>query len=284
MKKSHTAYIAIVFVCTFLTISVMSEAQQMLLGKIERKDLSAPPYASWFTKNYLHYMPQSAEINALRNSLKGKKIRLFMGTWCGDSQREVPAFLKILDSAGFQIDNIEIIGVDNADSVYKQSPDGATADKLIFRVPTFIIYENNIEVGRITERPITTLENDLLLITSGKAYTPFYHGVPIVEKRLHSLPADSLQLAEYASFIRPQLAGSKELNSYGYVLVAQKRMEDAIQVFRLNTFCYPGDANTWDSLAEAFLKNREIEKAKNCYRKLILIDPANQQALKILGN
>jgi hypothetical protein len=50
--------------------------------------------------------------------------------------------------------------VDNA----KLSPVGEY-DKLdIQRVPTFIIYKNNIEVGRIIENPVTSLEQDMINI------------------------------------------------------------------------------------------------------------------------
>jgi thiol-disulfide isomerase/thioredoxin len=284
MKKSCSAYFAALYIFILLSVSVTTQAQQMLLGKFDRKDLETEPYAQWFTKNYENYHPQVNEIINLKKALNGKKIQVFMGTWCGDSKREVPAFMKILDSAGFSASGIEIIGVNNADSVYKQSPDGLTNNKLIFRVPTFIIYEKDKELGRITERPIQTLENDLLIIVSGKPYTPFYHGVPLVEKKLNSFPADTIALLEYANVIKPQLAGSGELNAYGYVLMAQKRLKDAIHVFQLNTYCYPADANTWDSLGEAFMKSGDTAASKNCYKRLLELDPSNKQALKMLAN
>jgi len=36
------------------------------------------------------------------------------------------------------------------------------------RVPTFIIFKNNIEAGRIIENPLTSLEQDMVNILSGK--------------------------------------------------------------------------------------------------------------------
>ena len=36
---------------------------------------------------------------------------LFMGTWCEDSQREVPAMIKILDQAGYSTANMEIVAI-----------------------------------------------------------------------------------------------------------------------------------------------------------------------------
>ena len=86
-----------------------------------------------------------------------------MGTWCPDSRREVPRFMRILDAWQFPVVKVTFIGVDNA----KLSPVGEY-DKLdIQRVPTFIIYKNNIEAGRIIENPTTSLEQDMVNILTG---------------------------------------------------------------------------------------------------------------------
>ena len=83
-----------------------------------------------------------------------------MGTWCPDSRREVPRFMRILNIWKFPVSMVTFIGVDNA----KLSPVGEY-DKLdIQRVPTFIIYKNNIEAGRIIENPTTSLEQDMVNI------------------------------------------------------------------------------------------------------------------------
>jgi hypothetical protein len=37
----------------------------------------------------------------------------------------------------------------------------------IVRVPTIIVYENNIESGRIIENPVTSLEQDMVKILTG---------------------------------------------------------------------------------------------------------------------
>ncbi len=36
--------------------------------------------------------------------------------------------------------------------------------KIIERLPVFILYENNIESGRIIENPLTSLEQDIINI------------------------------------------------------------------------------------------------------------------------
>jgi thiol-disulfide isomerase/thioredoxin len=90
-------------------------------------------------------------------------IKIVMGTWCPDSRREVPRFMRVLNAWQFPTDKLTFIGVDDT----KQSPVGEY-DKLdIHRVPTFIIYKNNLEAGRIIENPATSLEQDLVNILTG---------------------------------------------------------------------------------------------------------------------
>ena len=86
-----------------------------------------------------------------------------MGTWCSDTRREVPKYLKVLDLWIFPSGGITYIGVDEA----KQSPVGEYTNLDIVRVPTFIVYKNNIESGRIIENPVTSLEQDMVNILTG---------------------------------------------------------------------------------------------------------------------
>ena len=85
-----------------------------------------------------------------------------MGTWCPDSRREVPRFMKVTGYLEFPADKVTFIGVDNA----KISPIENMRLLDIQRVPTFIIYKNNIEAGRIIENPVTSLEQDMVNILS----------------------------------------------------------------------------------------------------------------------
>jgi len=69
-------------------------------------------------------------------------IKIVMGTWCPDSRREVPRFMRVLNIWQFPSEKLTVLGVDNT----KLCPIG-DFDKLdIQRVPTFILYKNNIEV------------------------------------------------------------------------------------------------------------------------------------------
>ncbi|MEO9891627.1 thioredoxin family protein [Aurantibacter sp.] len=148
--------------------------QPFLVGKISLEDLKSKTYKSWYNLNYTNYKVDFSIINTIKEELSDYKILLFMGTWCGDSKREVPQFIKILESANFAMENLKIVAVDKRKDFYKKSPTGEEWGLNITRVPTFIFYKNGRETNRIIESPIETLEADIKKIVTQKPYTPNY--------------------------------------------------------------------------------------------------------------
>jgi thiol-disulfide isomerase/thioredoxin len=136
----------------------------MLLGYFDPAGLKREPHSVWYYKGFDEYMPASDALNRLLETGKeGITVKIIMGTWCPDSRREVPRFMKILSLWQLPADKVTFIGVD----VNKQSPVAEYESLMIERVPTFIIYKNNIEAGRIIEVPKTSLEQDMVNILQG---------------------------------------------------------------------------------------------------------------------
>ncbi len=136
----------------------------MLLGKIDRASLTAPDYNSWFQTEYNAYSVQSTVLEPAKSRLKGITVEIFMGTWCEDSQREVPHFYKIMDHLNIEDKIVTIIAVDDHPDRLKTSPQGEERGKNIEFVPTFIFRRNGTEIGRIVEMPRISLEADMIEI------------------------------------------------------------------------------------------------------------------------
>ena len=142
-----------------------SEQSTLLLGYINPSQLEREPYSTWYLKGFDDYEFNSESINKLLEINKDDlTIKIVMGTWCPDSRREVPRFMRVLNIWQFPLTNVTVLGVDKE----KQCPIG-DFDKLdIQRVPTFILYKNNVEAGRIIENPVTSLEQDIVNILTKK--------------------------------------------------------------------------------------------------------------------
>ncbi len=146
------------------------EDPEILVGQHNRSALEQEPFSSWFNTNYKEYSFDTATVKKLSPYLKNITIKAFMGTWCGDSKRETPAFYKILDNASFDFENLELITV----SRDKDTPQGFEKGANIMRVPTFIFYKDGKEIGRYVEFARETLEKDILAIVSNQSYKHSY--------------------------------------------------------------------------------------------------------------
>ncbi|MBI3111206.1 MAG: serine hydrolase [Ignavibacteriales bacterium] len=69
------------------------------------------------------------------------------------------------------------------------------------------------------------------------------------------------------------------LNSLGYEFLRQKKFREAVGVFSLNAELYPGSANVFDSLGEAYATSGDREGAIRSFRKVLEIDPTHANAL-----
>ena len=84
-------------------------------------------------------------------------VLLFFGTWCHDSEREVPRLLKLLKTAGLSEDKLTLIALDYR----KREPEGRATEFNVRFTPTAIFMRDGEEVGRIVERPKTSLYEDI---------------------------------------------------------------------------------------------------------------------------
>jgi thiol-disulfide isomerase/thioredoxin len=142
----------------------------ILTGIQTRKAISEAPYDTWFAPTYSTYPVDKETAAKIQPLLTDVKIKLFMGTWCEDSQREVPHFYRITDLMKVDDANIELITVDRDKMTPEHLEDGFD----ITNVPTFIFYKDGKEINRIVESPVTSLEKDMLSILSGEDYKHIY--------------------------------------------------------------------------------------------------------------
>lgn len=142
-----------------------SSNQEIILGPCDKEGLISSPVTNWFMLEYDNYSIDEETLKSINTELLQEvEILIVMGTWCSDSQRELPRFIKIADYLTMNTGQLIIIGVDK----------NKKADKIpitrmnIDLVPTFIFYSEGNEIGRIVETPTESLEKDFLSILSNK--------------------------------------------------------------------------------------------------------------------
>jgi CubicO group peptidase (beta-lactamase class C family) len=94
-------------------------------------------------------------------------------------------------------------------------------------------------------------------------------------------------IADY-KLIKNTKAGSRyyfsesEINTLGYYLLNNKRVNDAIQFFTLNIEENPNSSNAFDSLGEAYMIAGNKESAISHYKKSLQLNPLNENARQMI--
>jgi len=73
-----------------------------------------------------------------------------------------------------------------------------------------------------------------------------------------------------------------ELNTLGYQLLRERKIKEAIEVFKLNVELYPKGFNTYDSLGEAYMVSGNNELAALNYKKSLELNAQNTNATEML--
>lgn len=249
-----------------------------LLGKINKTGLQGENYKTWFNANYEAYQPNKSVVSKITSELKHYTITLFMGTWCGDSKKEVPRLYKVLEASNFPMNQLSVVAVSRQANMYKQSPQHEEAGLNIHRVPTIIFYKNNKEVNRIVEHPIASFEEDILNIITTNTYKHNYQIVSAVDKILKKKGTKGLKRRHkrLIKTYKDQITNMYELNTYGKVLYSKNKINDAIAVFKLNTLLFPDQPRTFMSLANTLGVNGNKADAVKVLQEAIILHPEDE--------
>lgn len=109
-------------------------------------------------------------------------------------------------------------------------------------------------------------------LARGRNFTNLRTRADIVEKRGQADEAKALRAEAM------EVATEAEVNTYGYQLLGQQKVDEAIAIFLKNTKDHPESWNTFDSLAEAYGVKGDRKKAIEYYTKALGMtnDPAQK--------
>lgn len=138
----------------------VEQDQEILVGKCNRLELQNDNFGNDFFEEYRSYDPDTEILEDFENKIYNCSVTIVLGTWCHDSQIQVPRFIKILDVLDYNTNYLKLICVDKNKKAGNSDITALEIDK----VPTFIFYKKNKEVGRIVETPVNTLELDTYYI------------------------------------------------------------------------------------------------------------------------
>ena len=153
------------FIIFFLGCPVFSSNESILIGDVTKEDLFLTN-----PKFYESYLASRSIDLEEQINLDDLSIKILFGTWCHDSQREIPKFLRFLENINMNSEMISLIGL----NYQKNEPLNRGNIFNIKNTPTIIFFRNEEEIGRIEETPklfipgvgqiAVTLEENILFI------------------------------------------------------------------------------------------------------------------------
>jgi len=257
----------------------------MLVGVVETEDLRQEPFAEWFDSGYEDYEIQPDALADLSDAAgdDGLSIEIFFGTWCHDSQREVPRVLRILDEAQFPESRVTLYALSDNPGVFKMTPGGHEHDLLIHRTATVVVLRNGVEVGRLVEKPSATLEEDLsAILAESPAAVPYR-----AESAIHALyRADETALVraptdEFLDQLEA-LGDTDTLWHYAqYDLLFNGNPDDAADVLYLFLTMHPESALGYRLLAQAESDLGDSGAALYAVRRALALAPDSKPAQRL---
>lgn len=168
MKHTFLVLTSIIFLSTTVFSQVKNvkvkdpklNDQEVMIGYCDKNGLSEGMFGVYFESQYELYKPAEKYIEQMKGTINNFDITIVFGTWCSDSKIQVGRFYKVLDKAGFKDIHLKVIGVNSDKNALS-----VNINKLnIELIPTFIVFQNGVELGRIVESPKKSLEKDLAKI------------------------------------------------------------------------------------------------------------------------
>ena len=110
-------------------------------------------------QKYDQYQAAPDMLEAVKSKLGADvRIDVYLGLWCPDSLNNVPQFIRIIDRLGAGV----IVRYFSLPKKAGKEVKYFIEELKVERVPTFILYRGDKEIGRIVENPKTGMIEDFM--------------------------------------------------------------------------------------------------------------------------
>ena len=76
--------------------------QSILYGEVNPEDFQNELFGLWYNEGFENYQPNAEVVDQIKPLLKNVTFELIVATWCPDSKRETPRFIKLLNTKQVQ--------------------------------------------------------------------------------------------------------------------------------------------------------------------------------------
>jgi len=260
-------------------LDTTSYGDPMIFGQVTSETFMQEPFNEWFIKNTNEYEIDPLDLSGkVKKSISRYNITVYMGTWCGDSRKEVPRMIKVLKALDFDMSRVKIQALDQ----YKQAKDRGELGLNIHRVPTIIFSKNGREKGRIVEHPISSIAQDINQIITSNKYQSNYYGLQVLHLTIAKKGFDVLNNDKLIDQLKALIKEDYELYKYGAIYFRNKEYDQAFAIYDFNAKLFPISDRPYQSKGVSYFKMGDLEKAKANLEKALRLNPENKRTQKYL--
>lgn len=133
--------------------------------------------------------------------------------------------------------------------------------------------------------PLNSITNSIINILNGKDYK--MPAKPLADLLSEMIKKEGLakavtQFNKLKSDKEAYSYNERELNLLGYDYLRANKIDEAIEIFKINMLEFPKSANVYDSYAEALMEKGNNDEAINYYKKSLELNPENKNAIEQL--
>lgn len=174
MTRKTTLFFILILLCAaglkaqdLYKTTTDSQGNKVLIGQINEKLLANDSAFRWFYQGVNNYTPNTEWTKYISYYRDSFDVVVFAGTWDNASHQLLPAFYRVMMASSYPMSKITLYGVD-----HKLHTLGNEATQYnIQTLPTIILLHNGNELGRIQQRPIQSLESNMVAILQTEFFT-----------------------------------------------------------------------------------------------------------------
>lgn len=140
------------------TASRASNGKKVLKGKIDMQTLMNDSAFAWFYTGVNGYQPNDNMLNYIKDNRGKFNVVAVVGTWEDQSRVLLPELYKIMILGGSPDEQVLTYGAD------EKLQTNAPQDYKIKKLPTFILFREGKEIGRLNGEVGESLESDMARI------------------------------------------------------------------------------------------------------------------------
>ena len=161
----------------------------------------------------------------------------------------------------------------------KQNPNPASQFQV--KLENFSIHSNGNLAFADYDRVVTPMTDDSKIFPYAGAVR--FHDYEMMVKENGQWKTHTRIVTSPESYKASDHAAEADLNTAGYDLLAAKKIDQAIEVFKLNVKLFPDSWNVYDSLGEAYAAAGNTKDAIANYEKSIQLNPKSQSGKDVLA-